>query len=179
MAIGFLEWNQRNRHTERRTYGVELGYVGGWACRWRAPAGHTPHSKKPVATAGILLYFYPGSLTSPVPTIVVLPEDHLSRGCVNHTDLTSTRDCLRLGSKGHGQGPALHCDLVGPRHGPVRDAQGAVALNPKFVDELGVHEPPVPTARLIASAMGVPLAYMYCEDDKVAALLCGKEYYAR
>jgi transcriptional regulator with XRE-family HTH domain len=37
--------------------------------------------------------------------------------------------------------------------------------------ELGVHEPPVPTARLIASAMGVPLAYMYCEDDKVAALL--------
>jgi len=37
--------------------------------------------------------------------------------------------------------------------------------------ELGVDEPPVPTARLIASAMGVPLAYMYCEDDKVAALL--------
>ena len=37
--------------------------------------------------------------------------------------------------------------------------------------ELGVHEPPVPTARLIANAMGVPLAYMYCEDDKVAALL--------
>jgi transcriptional regulator with XRE-family HTH domain len=37
--------------------------------------------------------------------------------------------------------------------------------------ELGVHEPPVPTARLIAEALGVPLAYMYCEDDKVAALL--------
>ena len=37
--------------------------------------------------------------------------------------------------------------------------------------ELGVHEPPVPTARLIAHAMGVPLAYLYCEDDKVAALL--------
>jgi transcriptional regulator with XRE-family HTH domain len=37
--------------------------------------------------------------------------------------------------------------------------------------ELGVHEPPVPTARLIADALGVPLAYMYCEDDKVAALL--------
>ncbi len=29
----------------------------------------------------------------------------------------------------------------------------------------------MPTARLIAGAMGVPLAYMYCEDDKVAALL--------
>jgi len=37
--------------------------------------------------------------------------------------------------------------------------------------ELGVHEPPVPTTRLIAEALGVPLAYMYCEDDKVAALL--------
>jgi transcriptional regulator with XRE-family HTH domain len=37
--------------------------------------------------------------------------------------------------------------------------------------ELGVQEPPVPTARLIADALGVPLAYMYCEDDKVAALL--------
>ena len=37
--------------------------------------------------------------------------------------------------------------------------------------ELGVHEPPVPTARAIADALGVPLAYLYCEDDKVAALL--------
>ncbi len=37
--------------------------------------------------------------------------------------------------------------------------------------ERGVHEPPVPTSRLIARAMGVPLAYLYCEDDKVAALL--------
>ncbi len=37
--------------------------------------------------------------------------------------------------------------------------------------ELGVHEPPVPTSRLIARAMGAPLAYLYCEDDKVAALL--------
>jgi transcriptional regulator with XRE-family HTH domain len=37
--------------------------------------------------------------------------------------------------------------------------------------ELGVHEPPVPTARLVAYALGIPLAYLYCEDDKVAALL--------
>jgi transcriptional regulator with XRE-family HTH domain len=37
--------------------------------------------------------------------------------------------------------------------------------------ELGVHEPPVPTARLIANALGAPLAYLYCEDDKIAALL--------
>ncbi len=37
--------------------------------------------------------------------------------------------------------------------------------------ELGVHEPPVPTARLIAKAMGAPLAQLYCEDDSVADLL--------
>lgn len=37
--------------------------------------------------------------------------------------------------------------------------------------ELGVHQPPFPTARLIANAMDVPLAYLYCEDDKVAELL--------
>jgi transcriptional regulator with XRE-family HTH domain len=36
---------------------------------------------------------------------------------------------------------------------------------------LGVHEPPVPKARAIAGALGVPLAYLYCEDDKVAAFL--------
>lgn len=37
--------------------------------------------------------------------------------------------------------------------------------------ELGVHEPPVPTARLIADALGVPLVYLYCEDDNIALLL--------
>ena len=37
--------------------------------------------------------------------------------------------------------------------------------------ELGTHEPPVKTARLIARALGVPLAYLYCEDDETAALL--------
>lgn len=37
--------------------------------------------------------------------------------------------------------------------------------------ELGVHEPPVPTARLIAEVLGVPLAYLYCEDDSTAVLL--------
>nr|WP_315489936.1 helix-turn-helix transcriptional regulator [uncultured Rhodoferax sp.] len=37
--------------------------------------------------------------------------------------------------------------------------------------ELGVHEPPVPTARLIAEALGVPLTYLYCEDDSTAAML--------
>ena len=37
--------------------------------------------------------------------------------------------------------------------------------------ELGVHEPPLPTARLIAKALNVPLTYLYCEDDKVAELL--------
>ncbi|MDP4075178.1 helix-turn-helix domain-containing protein [Acidovorax sp. A1169] len=37
--------------------------------------------------------------------------------------------------------------------------------------ERGVHEPPVGTARLIARVFGVPLAYLYCEDDEIAALL--------
>ena len=37
--------------------------------------------------------------------------------------------------------------------------------------ELGVHEPPVATARLLAAALKVPLPYLYCEDDDVASLL--------
>lgn len=37
--------------------------------------------------------------------------------------------------------------------------------------ELGVHEPPVKTARLLAEALGVPMAYLYCDDDDVARLL--------
>ncbi|MFZ2972561.1 MAG: helix-turn-helix transcriptional regulator [Ferribacterium limneticum] len=37
--------------------------------------------------------------------------------------------------------------------------------------ELGVHEPPLPTVRLIADALNVPLSYLYCEDDRVALLL--------
>jgi transcriptional regulator with XRE-family HTH domain len=37
--------------------------------------------------------------------------------------------------------------------------------------ELGVHEPPVAIARLIADALGVPLPYLYCDDYAVAALL--------
>lgn len=37
--------------------------------------------------------------------------------------------------------------------------------------ELGVHEPPLPTVRLIAEALQVPLIYLYCEDDQVADLL--------
>ena len=41
--------------------------------------------------------------------------------------------------------------------------------------ELGTHEPPVKTARLIAQALGVPLAYLYCEDDAIAALLLALE----
>ena len=37
--------------------------------------------------------------------------------------------------------------------------------------ELGVREPPLPTARLIATALEAPLTYMYCDDDKIATLL--------
>ena len=37
--------------------------------------------------------------------------------------------------------------------------------------ELGVHEPPLPTVSLIANALGAPLMYFYCEDDRMADLL--------
>ena len=37
--------------------------------------------------------------------------------------------------------------------------------------ELGVHEPPLPTVRLIAEALHVPLMTLYCDDDQVADLL--------
>lgn len=37
--------------------------------------------------------------------------------------------------------------------------------------EVGTHEPPVETARLIANALGVPLAYLYCDEEDVAMLL--------
>ncbi|WP_395688351.1 helix-turn-helix domain-containing protein [Caenimonas koreensis] len=37
--------------------------------------------------------------------------------------------------------------------------------------ELGVHEPPIATARQIAEALRVPLPFLYCDDDDVAALL--------
>lgn len=39
--------------------------------------------------------------------------------------------------------------------------------------ELGVHEPPLPTVRLIADALTVPLSFLYCEDDRIALLLLG------
>lgn len=37
--------------------------------------------------------------------------------------------------------------------------------------ELGTHEPPVKTGRQIADALGVSLAYLYCDDDEAAAVL--------
>jgi transcriptional regulator with XRE-family HTH domain len=37
--------------------------------------------------------------------------------------------------------------------------------------ELGNHEPPLGTAMNMAKALGVPLAYLYCEDNDVASLL--------
>ncbi len=37
--------------------------------------------------------------------------------------------------------------------------------------ELGIHEPPFPTTKRIAAALGAPITYLYCEDDKLALLL--------
>ena len=39
--------------------------------------------------------------------------------------------------------------------------------------EIGTHEPPVETARLIANVLGVPLAYLYCDEEDLAMLLKG------
>lgn len=41
--------------------------------------------------------------------------------------------------------------------------------------ELGVHEPPYDTVKLLAGALRVPVPYMYCEDDVVASLLAALE----
>ena len=37
--------------------------------------------------------------------------------------------------------------------------------------ETGVHEPPIATARLLAMELGVPLAFLYCDDDDLAVAL--------
>lgn len=37
--------------------------------------------------------------------------------------------------------------------------------------ESGLHEPPIKTARDIAHALGVPLGYMYCDDERLAEII--------
>jgi transcriptional regulator with XRE-family HTH domain len=37
--------------------------------------------------------------------------------------------------------------------------------------ETGIHEPPVRTAKQIAAVLKVPLAFLYCDDDVLAAIL--------
>jgi len=37
--------------------------------------------------------------------------------------------------------------------------------------ETGMHEPPVATARRIAAALNVPLAYLYCDEDLSAQII--------
>ena len=37
--------------------------------------------------------------------------------------------------------------------------------------ETGAHEPPIKTARLLAQVLGVPLAYLYCDDNRIAELI--------
>lgn len=34
--------------------------------------------------------------------------------------------------------------------------------------ESGVHEPAIPIAKKLAQALNTPLAYLYCEDDRMA-----------
>ncbi len=37
--------------------------------------------------------------------------------------------------------------------------------------ETGAHEPALATSQLLATALGVPLAYLYCEDDTLAEII--------
>ncbi len=37
--------------------------------------------------------------------------------------------------------------------------------------ESGVHEPPFPVSERLSKALEIPVAYLYCPDDDVAALL--------
>jgi transcriptional regulator with XRE-family HTH domain len=58
-------------------------------------------------------------------------------------------------------------DKLGVRIG--LDEQTASARISRY--ESGVHEPPVRTARALAEALGVPLGYLYCDDDRLAAIM--------
>ncbi len=42
--------------------------------------------------------------------------------------------------------------------------------------ETGVHEPPYKTVEDIASVLGLPTAYFYCDDDDLAVVI---KYWAR
>ena len=37
--------------------------------------------------------------------------------------------------------------------------------------ETGAHEPAIATSLLLATALGVPLAYLYCEDETLAEII--------
>lgn len=37
--------------------------------------------------------------------------------------------------------------------------------------ESGIHEPPLQTARSLAEALGVPLGYLYCDDERLAQII--------
>jgi transcriptional regulator with XRE-family HTH domain len=37
--------------------------------------------------------------------------------------------------------------------------------------ETGAHEPAIATSLLLAAALGVPLAYLYCEDETLAEII--------
>jgi transcriptional regulator with XRE-family HTH domain len=37
--------------------------------------------------------------------------------------------------------------------------------------ESGIHEPPAPFAQELARVLGVPVAYLYCDDDRLAEII--------
>ena len=49
------------------------------------------------------------------------------------------------------------------------DEQTASARISRY--ENGIHEPPIKIAQSIATALEVPLAYLYCDDNRLAELI--------
>lgn len=37
--------------------------------------------------------------------------------------------------------------------------------------ELGIHKPDYPTSQRLAAALGIPVTYLYCDDDQLARLI--------
>jgi len=37
--------------------------------------------------------------------------------------------------------------------------------------ESGIHQPPIQISQLIAEQLSIPLAYLYCDDDRIANML--------
>jgi hypothetical protein len=68
---------------------------------------------------------------SAVPSSVLLPEDNLTRGCVDHPDLALALRTQAFGSHGHCQGTVMDVNFFGDTGSPLSARQSAVTFNPE------------------------------------------------